>query len=102
MLLICALGLWCFTSTAQRGYQIDSLQIKVYSEIEYKGSQPTKIRVVKVFCDYCNAAQEEYLAQKAWRVSYLERYAHHSKAKNGRAKLAHYIRVHKEDFKKIE
>ena len=92
----------CYTARAQIGYQKDSLQIKVYTEIEYKGDRPSKIKVVKVFCDYCNEKQIQFISQEAWTISYQNRYGYREKIKNGKAKLAHYIRVNKEDFKKIQ
>lgn len=87
---------------AQAGFKKDSLQIKVYTEIAYEGDVPTKISVVKVFCEYCNEEQLKYLSQKAWKSTYHNRYGYKEKIRNGKAKLAHFIRVKKEDFKKIE
>lgn len=42
---------------AQRGYKKDSLQIKVYTEIEYVQYRVKSVKVVKVFCDYCSELQ---------------------------------------------
>lgn len=35
-----------------QGYAKDSLQIKVYTEIEYKNREAKDIKLKKVFCDY--------------------------------------------------
>ena len=102
ILLVFIFGLLCASIQAQVGYKKDSLQIKVYTEIDYKGDRPTKISVKKVFCDYCNDKQLQFLAQEAWSISYHNRFGYKDKIKNGKAKLAHYIRVHKEDFKQIQ
>ena len=87
---------------AQVGYKKDSLQIKVYTEITYEGDRPVDIEITKVFCDYCNDKQTHYLSQQAWNITYHNRYSYKEKIKNGKAKLAHYIRVRKKDFKNIQ
>jgi hypothetical protein len=91
-----------FSATAQVGYQKDSLQIKVYSIITYEKSHPQKIDIDTVFCDYCNKAQIEILKKQAWELSYAGRYAPENRIEQGKRKLALFIRVSKEDFKKLK
>ena len=87
---------------AQSGYQKDSLQIKVYTKIEYKDSYAKDIQVDKVFCDYCSEYQIEKIKTEAKKIAYLERNAKKNRLKNGIKKLALYIRVSKKDFSELK
>ena len=90
------------SGNAQVGYQKDSLQIKVYSIITYENSHPKQINIDTVFCDYCNEAQVNILKRQAWELSYAGRYAPENRIEQGKRKLALFIRVSKDDFKKLK
>jgi len=83
---------------AQIGYQKDSLQIKVYTEIEYRAGLVKDIRVNKIFCDYCTKHQKKLIKEEAMRRTYLVRNEEGVKINNGMYKHALYIRISKEDF----
>jgi hypothetical protein len=85
-------------ANAQLGYQKDSLQIKVYTEIEYVRYKTKSIRVKKVFCDYCTKLQSEKIKEEAMRIGYMVRNDKENILNNGIKKLAMYIRVSKKDF----
>ena len=84
--------------SAQLGYQKDSLQIKVYTEITYKNSVAEDIEVTKVFCDYCSSFQKKAIGAEAKRRSYLERNTKTNRLDDGVRRLALYIRISKADF----
>lgn len=96
------LFLCCFSvnySAAQkRNYTVDSLQIKVYTEIKYVNSQPKDIAVKKVFCDYCTDNQIKYIGEKAKEFAFYDRYNPKKRIVNGMRKFAIIIRVSKKDF----
>lgn len=93
----------CFNySEAQsKNYALDSLQIKVYTEIEYINSNPKKIEVKKVFCDYCTENQIKYLGEKAKELAFYDRFNPKKRRVNGIRKFAIIIRVSKKDFLEI-
>jgi hypothetical protein len=94
-LAICSFNL----SIAQkRDYAIDSLQIKVYTEIEYVNSHSKNIKVKKVFCDYCSKNQIKFLKERAKQLAYYDRYNPKERMVNGMRKFAIIIRVSKKDF----
>ncbi len=88
--------------SAQRGYTVDSLQIKVYTEIDYVNSTAKVINVRKVFCDYCNEGQLKGIEDEALRRSYIERNLLKNRLSNGKKKLAIYIRISRKDFAYLE
>lgn len=81
-----------------QGYQKDSLQIKVYTEIEYDQYRVKSIKATKVFCDYCSELQTKKIKEEALRLAYLARNNKDNLLNNGIKKLAMYIRVSKKDF----
>ena len=83
---------------AQIGYKKDSLQIKVYSEIEYIDRLIKDIKVDTVFCDYCSKNQIRMLKEEALRRTYLIRNDNDVKLVNGTYKHALLIRISKKDF----
>lgn len=87
---------------AQSGYQKDSLQIKVYTKIEYKDSYAKEIRIEKVFCDYCSEYQTEKIKEEAKKIAYFERNEKRNRLKNGVKKLTLYIRVSKKDLLELK
>lgn len=95
----------CFISVCnsfgQIGYQQDSLQIKVYTEIEYVNRQAQNIKVDTVFCDYCSVNQIQRLKEEARRRAYMESNNEKYRLINGKKKLALYIRISKKDFLEI-
>ena len=93
--------LMSYSVVAQGGYRKDSLQIKVYTVINYEGSHPKKIDVTKVFCDYCNEAQMNIIKERAWNMTYDMRYAPENRIEQGKRKLALFIRIAKKDFSKL-
>ena len=83
----------------QVGYAKDSLQIKLYADIEYKNRQPIRIDVRKVFCDYCSEKQLKRVKQEGWRRAYMERYSSENRMVTGIRKLTLILRFAKRDFK---
>jgi hypothetical protein len=81
-----------------QGYQKDSLQIKVYTEIEYEQYSVKSIKATKVFCDYCSEIQTKKIKEEALRLAYLARNNRDYILEKGIKKLAMYIRVSKKDF----
>ncbi len=88
--------------TYNTGYSKDSLQIKVYTEIDYVNREAKDIRLLKVFCDYCTDAQISKIGYGALRRAHTERYYPENVLENGTKKLAIIIRISKDDFKEIE
>ncbi len=99
-ILFILLSLVANTVSAQ-SYKKDSLQIKVYTEITYKSAKATNIKLKKVFCDYCTEAQSNSIAKEALLRADSEKYYPENKLKNGKKRLAIYIRIAKTDFKSI-
>ncbi|MDU8887015.1 hypothetical protein RXV94_12670 [Yeosuana sp. MJ-SS3] len=87
---------------SQSGYQKDSLQIKVYTEIEYVERLVKDITVKKVFCDYCSEFQTEQIKKEAIRRSYLVRNDVDIRLENGIYRHALYIRISKKDFSEMK
>jgi hypothetical protein len=81
-----------------QGYQKDSLQIKVYTEIEYEQYRVKSIKATRVFCDYCSENQTKKIKEEALRLAYLARNNRDYILEKGIKKLAMYIRVSKKDF----
>ncbi len=84
-----------------QSYKKDSLQIKAYTEINYKNSKAIAIKLKKVFCDYCTSMQIESIGEEALRRANIEKYYPENKLENGKKKLAIYIRISKKDFASI-
>ncbi|WP_455168588.1 hypothetical protein [Aegicerativicinus sediminis] len=82
----------------QIGYAKDSLQIKVYTEIQYKEHKPTGIEVTHVFCDYCNDKQKEHIKNIAWDLAFNDRFSPENVIEEGKKRLAMYIRIPKDKF----
>ena len=97
ILILCGLS-FNYGVAQNRDFKQDSLQIKVYTEIEYVKSQATNITVKKVFCDYCSEIQMKYLSEKANELAYYDRYNPRKRLVNGIRKFAIIIRVSKKDF----
>lgn len=100
-LLLLVLMCFCVTSLLAQGYtsyQKDSLQIKVYTQIEYANSKVKNIQITKVFCDYCTNYQIEALENEAYRRVSYEAYNPEFLVKNGKRRKALNIRVSKTDF----
>ena len=85
-------------ANSQVGYAKDSLQIKVYTEIQYKEHKPINISVTHVFCDYCNAKQKEHIKNIAWDLAFYDRFLPENVVEEGKKRLAIYIRVPKDKF----
>jgi len=102
-IIIISFCFFCVCNTfGQIGYQKDSLQIKVYTEVEYVNRLVKDIKVSKVFCDYCSEYQTELLKEEAIRRTYLERYEEGIRLTNGKYKHALYIRISKKDFSEMK
>ncbi len=84
-----------------QSYKKDSLQIKAYTEINYKNNKATAIKLKKVFCDYCSTVQIESIGEEALRRADMEKYYPENKLENGKKRLAIYIRISKKDFASI-
>lgn len=103
LFFIVVLYLLPFTNVvAQNGYKKDSLQIKVYTSIEYVKNEAKSIEVRKVFCDYCTNIQREAISEEAKRRSYAVRNDKENRLMNGVRKLSLYIRISKNDFAAIK
>jgi len=85
-----------------QSYAKDSLQIKVYTEIEYKNNNAVNIKLSKVFCDYCSDFQKKEMGNEGLRRANLEKNLPENKLQNGIKKLAMYIRIAKKDFAKLK
>jgi hypothetical protein len=92
----------CCTIVFSQDYRKDSLQIKVYTEIEYKAGEPIDIKLKKVFCDYCSKNQLQLLGEDAIRRTESEKYDPKNNLTNGKKKIAVYIRIAKSDFAGIK
>lgn len=95
---LCICLLLAGKSFAQIGYQKDSLQIKVYTEIEYRDGLIKEIKADKVFCDYCTVFQIERIKEEAIRRTYIVGKEEENGITNGKYKQALYIRISKKDF----
>ena len=87
---------------AQVGYQKDSLQIKVYTEAEYRNGLVKEVDVKNIFCEYCTEHQKELIVAEAIRRTYLARNEEGIKLNNGKYRHAIYIRISKKDFQEIK
>ncbi|GAA4302058.1 hypothetical protein ICJ84_07915 [Aestuariibaculum suncheonense] len=87
--------------SAQVGYKKDSLQIKVYTEVEYENYWAQDIRVKKVFCDYCSEFQKEQIGNEALRRTYFVRNDNKFRMPSGVFRHALYIRIAKKDFARL-
>lgn len=85
-----------------QSYKKDSLQIKAYTSIEYVNNEVKDIKLLRVLCDYCTELQKEAIGEEAKRRTYLERFDPKNRLKEGKKKLAIYIRVAKKDFAAIK
>lgn len=100
IVVICLMS--CMNVMSQNGYQKDSLQIKVYTSIEYINNQATSIKVRRVFCDYCTDIQIKAISEEAKVRSYAVRNDKENRMLNGTKKLSLYIRIAKKDFAAIK
>lgn len=87
---------------AQVGYQKDSLQIKVYTEAEFRNGLVKEIHVKNIFCDYCTEYQKKRIEEEAIRRTYLLSSEDKTKISTGMFKHALYIRISKEDFSEMK
>ena len=101
-LIIILCYILAFKGFSQSGYQKDSLQIKVYTEIEYVDRLVRDIKVKKVFCDYCTEFQTEQIEKEAIRRTYLVRNDVDIRLINGIYRHALYIRISKKDFSELK
>ena len=94
----------CFSSLKvnAQSYRKDSLQIKSYTQIEYVNNEVKSIRLLKVLCDYCSDYQKEVIGEEAKRRAFLERFDPKNRIKDGKKRLAIYIRIAKSDFAAIK
>lgn len=99
---MCFCLIYASNAFSQVGYKKDSLQIKVYSEIEYIDRLVKDIKVDTVFCDNCSKNQINFLKEEALRKTYLIRNDEGIKLVNGTYKLALLIRISKKDFLEIK
>lgn len=85
-----------------QSYRKDSLQIKSYTQIEYVNNEVKAIKLLKVLCDYCTDYQKEVIGEEAKRRAFSERFDPKNRIKNGKKRLAIYIRIAKTDFAAIK
>lgn len=98
LLVLLSMVLYNLPAQNYSSYRKDSLQIKVYAQIEYIESKVKNIKITKVFCDYCTDYQKEALKYEAHQRVSLEAYFPDFLVKNGKRKQALNIRVSKRDF----
>lgn len=98
------LSFFCLGSSYMdaQSYKKDSLQIKSYTSIEYANNEVKDIKLLRVMCDYCTELQKEVIGEEAKRRTYLERLDPKNRLKEGKKKLAIYIRIAKTDFAAIK
>ncbi len=101
VLILCCFS-FNYSIGQNRDYKADSLQIKIYTEIEYVNSQSKEITVKKIFCDYCTENQIEFLSEKAKELAYYDRYNPKKRLVDGIRKFAIIIRVSKKDFSEMK
>ena len=58
------------------------------------------IKVIKVFCDYCSEKQIENFREEAIYMTKME-ISNPKYRKEGVYKLAHYLRISKKDFSRL-
>ncbi|WP_152973251.1 hypothetical protein [Lacinutrix mariniflava] len=92
----------CCTLVSAQGFKKDSLQIKAYTEIEYRNGEALNIKLKKVFCDYCSKNQLDLIGEDAIRRTDSEKNDPKNKLKDGKKKIAVYIRIAKTDFAGIK
>lgn len=97
-LLVC----FVYQMAIGQSYKRDSLQIKGYTEIEYKNGQAKAITLKKLFCEYCSPFQLEVLGEEALRRAHGEKNNPRHVIKKGKKKIAIYIRIAKTDFAAIK
>ncbi|SDS33074.1 hypothetical protein SAMN04515667_1932 [Formosa sp. Hel1_31_208] len=85
-----------------QSYRKDSLQIKSYTLIEYQNNEVKDIQLLKVICDYCTDFQKKAIGEEAKRRAFQERLDPKNRVKDGKKKLAIYIRIAKTDFAEIK
>ncbi|WP_415222435.1 hypothetical protein [Psychroserpens sp.] len=85
-----------------QSYKKDSLQIKSYTLIEYRGSAVKSVKLLRVICDYCTSIQKEVIGIEATRRAKIESFDGKNRLKEGDKKLAIYIRIAKKDFAAIK
>jgi len=100
VLMLCCFS-FNYSLGQNRDFKADSLQIKVYTEIEYLNSQSQEITVKKVFCDYCSENQINFLKKRARELAFYDRYNPKKRIENGTRKFAIILRVSKKDFSEM-
>jgi len=101
-LVVLFLCFFSFGYSQSISYKKDSLQIKVYTEIDYVNKRVKEIVVKKVFCDYCSENQIKFLKEKALELATYDKYNPKKRLINGTRKFALIIRVSKKDFLEIK
>ncbi|MEP0264708.1 hypothetical protein [Dokdonia sp.] len=93
----------CFHTmvSAQTSWRKDSLQFKVYTRVYYNAQkQVDSIVAQKNKCHYCSQKQMLALRKEALRRTQAD-IDNSLYKKNGVRQIAHYIRISKKDFEKI-
>lgn len=98
VLTVIFLLIFC-TSEAQVGALADSLQIKTYVVINYERYKAKSVEVTKIFCNYCNTEQKEYVKLQAWNWGYSVRKEPENILELGKRKLTFLLRIAKKDFR---
>ncbi len=99
LILIFLIGV--VTVSEAQSYRQDSLQIKAYTIIKYENNKAIDIKLQEVLCDYCSEAQKKAIGDEALRRTFSDRYNNKNRIKNGKKKLAIFIRVAKADLAAI-
>lgn len=93
--------LFSVVAISQRGYQKDSVQIKVYTNMVVdKQLKVDTISVKKVFCDYCTLSQTEAVSEQSKVMTYDMRMIPKYR-KEGTHRIAIYIRIPRDKFEEL-
>lgn len=100
-IVFCIVILLCYKSKAQRGYQKDSIQVKVYTEMVIsKTIELDTITVKKVFCSYCSKPQIKAIEKQSLAMTYDMRMEPKYR-KQGEHRIALYIRIPRHKFEEL-
>lgn len=101
LISIAGLLLFCAFAKAQSGWRKDSVQFKVFTRLYINELKMVdSIKVQKIECDYCSQKQILGLAEEALHRTRLD-IDNPKYSKKGIYQDSHYIRVSREDFKKL-
>lgn len=98
-ILIVFLGI---SDVLAQGFTKDSLQFKVYTYVTFQEFNVKKIKIQKVFCDYCNEAQLKVLEDLARNLSNKLALKSENSIKHGEKRFVIKFRVAKNAFARMK